>query len=87
MDTIGCFLENERVGLCTSRWFSFPAEPSALHVCWHCPTALLWFKPVGGSAPHSPLLTPPLPGGMGERIMGEKNEGGSHVLREISFQR
>ena len=87
MDTIGCFLENERVGLRTSRWFSFPADHSARHVCCHCPTALLWFKPVGGSAPHSPLLTAPFTVGWGRELWGKKKEGGSHVLREISFQR
>ena len=37
MDTIGCFLENETVGLRTPRWFSFPADHSARHVCCHCP--------------------------------------------------
>ena len=39
---------------------------SALHVCCHCFAALVWWSTTESFA-YSPL-----PGGMGERIMGEK---------------
>ena len=74
MDTIGCFLENERVGLRTSRWFSFRAEPSALHVCCHCPSAVLWLKPVGAQHHSVICLLPPSRWDGGENYGGKKKK-------------
>ena len=41
IDSIGCFLESETVCLCTSRPHSFPSDHSAVHICCHCPSAVL----------------------------------------------
>ncbi|SGA02718.1 Uncharacterised protein [Chlamydia abortus] len=53
----------------------------------HCTSAAIALQPSCGGAPQSPLLTPPFPVGWGRELWGKKKEGGTHVLREISFQR
>ena len=51
---------------------------SALHVCCHCFAALVWWSTTESFA-YSPL-----PGGMGERIMGEKKRRwNSYVERNL----